>query len=109
KRFLKIGIMASFCLILSFLFAFFPSWFLSETIRSKVLILILGIFGILFFGIVSLYNWRKYLNTQLGIYITEQGILDTSSVFRFGWIEWSDIITFKSYTLKGMPMIFIEV
>lgn len=109
KRYFKIGIMASFFLVLSIIFIVFPSIFLSKTINSKVFVVVSGVLGTLFFGLVSLYNWRKYLNSKLGIYIGEQGVLDLTSVFRFGWIEWEDIVGFKSHTVKGVPMIFIEV
>ena len=108
EKFYKFGIMSAVMLLLSFLFLLFPKAFTSNIITSTYLISGIGIVGIAFFGIAALYNWRKILNSKLGIYISDEGILDTTSVFRIGWIEWPDISRFELKKIGKTEVICIE-
>ena len=95
-------------LVLSFLFLFFPKAFTSNIITSTYLVSGIGIVGVAFFGIATLYNWRKILNSKLGIYISEEGMMDLTSVFRIGWIEWKDIVGFTTKKISKTEVICIE-
>lgn len=108
RKFYKFGIMSVVMLLLSFLFLFFPKAFTSNIITSTYLVSGIGIIGIAFFGIAALYNWRKILNSKLGIYISDEGIMDLTSVFRIGWIEWKDIVGFTPMKISKTEVICIE-
>lgn len=108
RKFYKFGIMSAFMLVLSFLFLFFPKAFTSNIITSTYLVSGIGIVGVAFFGIATLYNWRKILNSKLGIYISEEGMMDLTSVFRIGWIEWKDIVGFTTKKISKTEVICIE-
>lgn len=100
--------MSAFMLLLSFLFLFFPKAFTSNIITSTYLVSGIGIVGIAFFGVAALYNWRKILNSKLGLYISDEGIMDMTSVFRIGWIEWKDIDGFTPKNISKTEVICIE-
>lgn len=95
-------------LLTSLLFIIKPEWFLSFLISSPMLIIIIGIIGLIFFGITLLYSGRKLLDTRLGLVIKEEGIIENVSAFRFGLIEWEDVIEFESIKVMKSDLILIK-
>lgn len=109
QRFFALLAMSLVMLILSALFVFMPSLFISQFISSKTIIKIFGIIGIFFFGISSIYLGRKLANSKLGLYISDKGILDKVSVFRFDWIEWSDIRSIEIQKIGSGTVICVYI
>lgn len=108
-RFSALFAMGLVLLLLSFMLVFWPSFFQSEWIQSKVLIVCSGLVGVFFFGLTSLYLGRKLANSQLGIHLSEDGILDLTSVFRFDWVAWQDIQSFELENQGSFTGILIHV
>lgn len=108
KRFFKFGIMSAVLLLLSLLFLMIPQYFTSSLIKSTYVISGIGIVGIIFFGTSSLYNWRKILNSKLDLTISDEGIKDTTSVFKYGWIEWKDILGFELRKISNAAVICVQ-
>lgn len=72
-----------------------PSQFLSVWVRSKTKIFIVGIAGIIFFGFVGFFIFKKLFDKRLGLIINDDGILDNSSALAIGQILWKDISEIK--------------
>src|SRR5437764_14021730 len=45
---------------------------------------------ILFFGLGSIYGWRKLFDTAPGLIIDSEGLIDNASAISAGRIPWSD-------------------
>jgi hypothetical protein len=90
------------------LFIIAPGLFFSGVVIPKIFVVILGILGMLFFGIPLLYTTRKLTNKKLGLIIDEFGITNNSGAYNFGLIEWKDIQVFKLATSPDKQLILIE-
>lgn len=108
-RFVALLAMSVVILLLSLLLVCIPSFFQSGWIQSKIVIVISGLLGVFFFGLTTLYLGRKLANSQLGVHLSDQGILDNTSVFRFDCIEWQDIQSFESIQQTSFSGILIHV
>lgn len=108
QRFFALLAMSLVMLLLSALFVFVPSLFESNIIKSKTVIIIAGLIGMFFFGLSVLYMGRKLANSNLGLHISDRGILDNTSVFRFDWIEWEDIDSFEIQKIGGSEVICVQ-
>lgn len=109
KRMFRLFIMASILLIVSLILVFTPGTFTSSFIQNTLFIRLFGIFGAFFFGLAALYTGRKYLDTTLGLTLTEEGLLENTTVFRFGMVEWKDIKGFEIKKLGTTSAILIKV
>lgn len=109
QRFFALLAMSLVMLLLSALFVLIPRLFISEFISSKAIIVIFGLIGLFFFGLSSIYLGRKLANSKLGLYISDRGILDTISVFRFDWIEWKDISSIEIRKVGNHSVICVQI
>ena len=78
--------------ILSVLFIYNPQKFVNPIFRSKEIIFVVGIIGILLFGFFAIMIVRKLPDKNKGMIISKNGIFDNSSASSVGEIEWEDII-----------------
>lgn len=86
-----------------------PKAFLNPVFRSKELIFIVGIACVLFFGLASLYLFKKLLDNRPGLIISTDGIFDNSSATPVGLIEWKDIVDTEVIKIHGQRIILIKV
>lgn len=107
KRMFRIFIIGLFMLILSLIFVIIPKTFTSNLIESPTIIRVFGIFGVIFFGLAALYAGRKYADTSMGLRITDEGLIDHTSVFRFGLVEWADIQSFETKKMGNVSVILV--
>ena len=62
---------------------------------SPLLIQILGVASILFFGLTLFYTIPKYFDKSPGLIFTNNGIIDNTNGTSVGLIEWNDIAEIK--------------
>lgn len=68
----------------------------------------LASYGSLIMGVVGIYLLSKKLfDKKPGLIISEQGIYDNSSVFRFGLIPWSDMLQIYERTVQKQHFVTI--
>ena len=84
----------------SMMFVALGIWFVTsfaglQTEFSPLLIRIIGIASILFFGLALFYSVPKYLDKNPGLIFTSKGIIDNSNGTSIGLIEWCDITDIK--------------
>lgn len=104
----KLLIISSTACIAGFIIIIKPIWFTSGFISSTTVIRIFGVLVLLFFGLGLMYSLRKMKNKNLGLFIDNDGIIDTSSSFRFGLIDWQDIQNIRLDKSSKQPLILIE-
>ncbi len=85
---------------ISILFIMLGFWFVFsfatiQTRFSPLLIQILGIVSVLFFGLTLLYSISKYFDKSPGLIFTNKGIVDNTNGTSVGLIEWNDINEIK--------------
>jgi hypothetical protein len=73
-------------------------WFLlnppkisNPILGNPIVIFIIGLASILFFGLVGITIFRKFSDKKAGLVISRQGIIDNSSGVSAGLIPWIDI------------------
>lgn len=89
-----IAILASILfLVLGFWFVIFFATM--QTRYSPLLIQILGITSILFFGVALFFTVPKYFDKNPGLIFTNKGIVDNTNGTSVGLIEWNDITEIK--------------
>src|SRR6185437_9658806 len=83
--------------------------FLSFICRSKTIIFISGLAGILFFGFVGFYLFKKLFDKKPGLIISNEGIVDNSGGLSAGFIPWSDIKEIKETIIANQKFISVIV
>lgn len=68
--------------ICSILFIINPSHFVSFIIRSEKIIFLIGITGIIVFGIASIFLFIKLFDSKPGLIINKEGIIDNTNFTR---------------------------
>jgi hypothetical protein len=58
---------------------------------NPTVVLIIGIITMLFFGLVAITMFRKFLDNKPGLIISREGVTDNSSGVSAGLIPWCDI------------------
>ncbi len=95
--------------ICSILFIINPSHFVSFIIRSEKIIFLIGIIGIIFFGIASIFLFIKLFDSKPGLIISKEGIIDNTNSSSTGLIRWIDIINIKQEKVMSTRFLLIEV
>ena len=83
--------------------------FLTTIFRNTTLIFLVGLAGILFFGFVGFYIFKKLFDKSPGLVISDDGILDNSSGVSAGFIPWSDIVEIKETKVFNQKFINLVV
>lgn len=98
------------------LFVSMGVWFVVNPPASKhglfsnpVLIVILGVVTIVFFGFLGFSILRKLPDDKPGLIINDEGILDNSSPLAAGLILWDDILEIRTITISSQNMLEISV
>ncbi|KAA9042018.1 hypothetical protein FW778_08380 [Ginsengibacter hankyongi] len=86
-----------------------PSKYMSFIMRSPTIIFIAGLLGILFFGFIGVFLFKKVWDKSPGLIISEEGITDNSSGVSAGFIPWTDIIAIKETKVVNQKFINIVV
>lgn len=76
---------------------------------NPVIILIVGIVSILFFGYIAFFLIKKLPNTTPGLIINSDGIVDNSSSVAAGLVLWSDIQEIKTTAVMSQQFLMIIV
>jgi hypothetical protein len=95
--------------ILGTLFLITPDTFISPIFRNPQAIRIAGIAGILFFGAVGVYVFRKLFDKTIGLTIDENGITDNTNATSVGLIDWTDIMEIKTEQVMSTKFLLIYI
>jgi hypothetical protein len=86
-----------------------PDTFSKGPLRSELVVYIVGLAAIVFFGMVAFYALRKLPDNKPGMIIDESGITDNSSGVAAGQILWSDINSVSVITVQKQSFILLHV
>jgi hypothetical protein len=95
--------------ILTFIYIVYPKELTSNVYRSHFMIFLIGIIGFAFFGLASIYLFKKLFDTKPGLIISKEGIFDNSNATPIGLIEWKDIVSSKTIKVYKQRMVLIKV
>ncbi len=96
-------------IVVGICFVINPTKFISPFHRSPTLIFSAGLAGIIFFGFVGFYLFKKLFDKRPGLIISKSGIVDNSSGLSAGFIPWSDIKEIKETTVANQKFISVIV
>ncbi|GGG46962.1 hypothetical protein GCM10010976_17990 [Bizionia arctica] len=77
--------------------------------RSSEFMQILGIVGVAFFGICSIFAFKKLFDKKAGLIINKQGITDNSGGTSIGLVKWNDIIGIRMEQVHSQKFMMLEV
>ena len=75
--------------------------------RNVLLVHIVGILSIVFFGMAAVLGLKKLFDKKPGLVFNSAGIMDNSSGISAGFIPWSDILGAKTYEVVNQKMLVI--
>ncbi|MDD5150649.1 MAG: hypothetical protein PHC28_09220 [Flavobacterium sp.] len=93
-------------IVLGFWFVF--SFATMQTKFNPLLIQILGIASILFFGLALIFTIPKYFDKSPGLIFTNKGIVDNTNGTSVGLIKWKDITEIKVIEIWKTKAILLE-
>lgn len=68
-----------------------------------------GLVGVFFFGLCSIYGCVKMFDPRPGLIIDEDGIVDRSNAVSAGRLHWDEITGLKVSTIMGQRFLVIEL
>ena len=74
---------------------------------NPILVKIIGVSSILFFGATGIYGIKKMFDKTIGLTIDENGILDNTNASSVGLIKWSDITEIKTKQISSTKFLLI--
>jgi len=80
------------------------SWILLE---NPWIIKGVGVASVLFFGATGIYGIKKMLDTNVGLTIDDEGIIDNTNAASIGRIKWSDIAEISTRQLMSTKFLLI--
>lgn len=86
-------------------------WFVADTQPryDSLYMKAAAIAGVLFFGACGAFACFKFFDTEAGLIVDDQGIVDNSSAAAFGRILWDEIIEIRVSVISRQRMITILV
>ena len=78
-------------------------------IRNENQIRMSGIAGIIFFGVLMFFWFKKLFDKKNGLTINDVGIIDNSNGTSIGLIKWNDIIGFRTEQEFSQKFIMVDV
>lgn len=100
----------------SLAFVLLGIWFLLYPPKSnhwlfgnEIVIFVAGLAAILFFGLVAITLFRKFLDNKPGLIINSEGVTDNSSGVSAGLIPWTDIQEIKTVQVMNQQFLMLIV
>jgi len=95
----------------SLLFVIMAAWLIyaREDYGNPILILIVGIIAILFFGYIAFFLIKTLPDKSPGLIINAQGIVDNASAVAAGFIKWEDVQQIKVAQVMNQKFLMILV
>ncbi|NHN24294.1 hypothetical protein FIA58_001285 [Flavobacterium jejuense] len=76
-------------------------------LSNPIVTLLIGCISILFFGIITISILNKFRNSNIGLTINAEGIIDNTSGISGGLILWKDIIDIQKTTVVNQQFLKI--
>lgn len=84
-----------------------PATFATTARPSTLLIQIIGLASVLFFGLCLVFIVKSLFDTKPGLILDEYGITDNSSASSIGLIEWKDIAGIETIQIASTKLLMI--
>jgi len=95
----------------SLLFVVMAAWLIyaRKDYGNPILILIVGIIAILFFGYIAFFLIKALPDKKPGLIISTEGIVDNASAVAAGFIQWEDVQEIKVAQVMNQKFLMIMV
>jgi len=80
-----------------------------QTRYNPLYVKAVAIAGVSFFGLCAIYGCLKVFDTQSGLIIDDQGIVDNSSAVAAGRILWNEVVALNVSEIAGQRFITVVV
>jgi hypothetical protein len=90
-------------------FTMAPDTFSEGPLRTPIVVMVVGIAGIIVFGLFTFYTARKLTDNKPGVIIDDTGITDNASVVAAGHILWADIDNLSVITVQKQSFVLLHV
>lgn len=94
--------------VFGYLGAIHPENFVSPIFKNPEVIRIIGITGVVFFGLCLVFIARKLIDNKPGLIIDLNGITDNSNAIGIGLIEWKDITAIKTTQVVSTQFLILH-
>lgn len=78
-------------------------------VRDPLLVRLVGVVGLLFFGGVGIFIVIKLSDTRSGLEITDKGVMDNSSGVSAGLVRWTDVTAINETNIFGQRFLLLVV
>lgn len=90
------------------LFVCMGIWLLLKNIEvDRILIALMGLLAVLFFGAIAVTSLKKCLAKEAGLVINNKGLIDRSSGASAGFVPWSDIAQIQSTVVMNQKFLLV--
>ncbi len=86
-----------------------PEDLVTTTFRNPLIIKVIGIIGVCFFGPSLILIVYKFFDSRPGLIINQAGIIDNSNSANIGLIEWKDIKGFEKIKILSTKILIVYV
>ncbi|PZP48296.1 MAG: hypothetical protein DI598_10150 [Pseudopedobacter saltans] len=86
-----------------------PPYISNPLLGNPIVLFIIGLASVIFFGIIAIINIRKFFDKRAGLIIDKDGIWDNSSGVSAGLVAWSDIRQIKVTQIMSQRFIILIV
>ena len=100
----------------SIIFVGLGVWFVTHPPKENIpifsnptVLFIVGLAGILFFGLVGFFIFKKLFDKSPGLIISDEGVFDNSSGVSVGFVPWTDIVEIKETKVLNQTFINLVV
>jgi hypothetical protein len=100
---------AAIFVLLGILFVVRPENFTSPFRQNIVLIRLVGILSIVFFGACAIYGMIKLFDKKYGLIINNEGIIDNTNASSIGLINWADILSVETRNVMSTRFLLIFI
>lgn len=110
KNKMVVSLLGTICFVgFGFWFLINPSKINKSIFGHPILIFVVGLVSILFFGLVAITIIKKFSNNKVGLIINQEGIIDNSSGVSAGIVLWIDIDEIKTAQVMNQKFLMIIV
>lgn len=109
KKLTKLFLGCVMFVLLGLWFVVHPPAIRNSLFGNPVLIFIIGMASIVFFGMIGFYIFKKFFDNSPGIIISDEGVFDNASGVCVGFIPWTDILEIGETIVANKKFINIIV
>jgi hypothetical protein len=86
-----------------------PENFTSPFHQNTILIILIGMLSVVFFGACAIYGVIKIFDKKYGLIINKDGIIDNTNALSIGLINWADILSIETKNVMSNRFLLLFI